>query len=88
MNAISDLSKDEEAMALMLRSGMLGVPKTKSMVARELRLMAAAEEPYTIFANAPPFQRQIWRAAADMLDGAEPHEEPRTGRGLYGDVIV
>lgn len=51
-----------------LRSALKQVPFAREVVARELRMMAAAEPPYRRFTYMPPSVKSVWLAAADLLD--------------------
>ncbi len=49
-----------------------GVTHSRREVAAQLRAMAAGAAPYARFTYTSPWIKNIWRAAADMLD--PPHD--------------
>ena len=52
-----------------LKKGLRAIPKTRKILVKELRDMAtAATTDYRQFAYIPPWIRNIWHAAADMLE--------------------
>jgi hypothetical protein len=51
-----------------IKQAFLAVPKTKTCVARELRRMAAGIGPYRQFTYTSPWIKNIWSAAADLLE--------------------
>lgn len=54
-------------------------------VSRELRLMAAAEEPrYRRFAHVSPWVRNLWRAAADIIEEQRPRKKRDRGSRARG----
>jgi hypothetical protein len=44
------------------------IPETRNLVAEELRAMGEAAGRYAQFANIDPWIRNIWSAAADLLE--------------------
>jgi len=53
-----------------LRAALRAVPGTRALLARELHAMAgAAGDDYRQFAYVAPWIRNIWRAAAEELEG-------------------
>lgn len=64
--------EDDQTPVNPLISALDGVTRTRAVVARELRAMAAAEgRPYRLFAHIDPWIKNIWLAAAELLeDGA------------------
>lgn len=54
-----------------LESSLEGVSISASIIAMELRLMASGEGDYSKLSDeASPWIRNIWRAAADMIESA------------------
>jgi hypothetical protein len=47
------------------------LPDAPKIIARQLRLMAAAESQYEIFAFVSPWIKNIWNAAADVIEHYE-----------------
>lgn len=60
---------DKEPPEKPLISALDGVTRTRVVVARELRAMAAAEgRPYRLFEHIDPWIKNIWLAAAELLE--------------------
>jgi hypothetical protein len=51
-----------------LESALKAIPETRSLVAAELRAMGEASGRYAQFADIDPWIRNIWFAAADLLE--------------------
>lgn len=54
-----------------LPRALQGVAEGKKLVALELRRMAKGEEPYRRFTYTSYWIKNVWRAAADLLDPPE-----------------
>lgn len=52
-----------------LQSGLEGVENTPAIIAAELRLMAAGDDRYSRFTYMSPWIKNIWNAAADIIEG-------------------
>lgn len=52
-----------------LRAGLDGAANTPEVIAAELRLMAAGDDLYSRFTYTSPWIKNIWNAAADIIEG-------------------
>lgn len=52
-----------------MRAGLEGAANTPDVIAAELRLMAAGEDLYHRFTYTSPWIKNIWNAAADIIEG-------------------
>jgi hypothetical protein len=55
-----------------LEAALRLIPETRSLVAAELRAMGEASGRYAMFADIDPWIRNIWFAAADLLEDEDP----------------
>lgn len=53
-----------------IETALESVPDGPLHIAHELRLMANAEPPYTRFTYMSPMVKNVWRAAAEILEQA------------------
>jgi hypothetical protein len=53
-----------------MRAGLEGAANTPEIIAAELRLMASGEDRYTRFTYMSPWIKNIWNAAADIIEDA------------------
>lgn len=53
-----------------LESGLESVENTPAIIAAELRLMAAGDDRYSRFTYMSPWIKNIWNAAADIIEEA------------------
>ena len=60
---------DDEKPLYPRDAALLQVPKTKQCIARELRLMARGEGGYRRLTHTSPWTKNVWRAAAELLEG-------------------
>ena len=51
-----------------MRTGLEGAENTPEIIAAELRLMAAGEDLYYRFTYTSPWIKNIWNAAADIIE--------------------
>lgn len=61
---MTEYDSDDE----IIETALKAVPDGPLHVARELRRMADAEPPYTRFTYMSPMVKNVWRAAADILE--------------------
>ncbi len=52
-----------------LQAGLQGAINAPEIVAAELRLMAAGEDQYHSLTDTSPWIKNIWNAAADIIEG-------------------
>lgn len=52
-----------------MRAGLEGAANTPEIIAAELRMMAAGEDLYHRFTYTSPWIKNIWNAAADIIEG-------------------
>lgn len=52
-----------------LQSGLESVENAPAIIAAELRLMAAGDDRYSRFTYMSPWIKNIWNAAADIIEG-------------------
>lgn len=51
-----------------MRAGLEGAANTPEIIAAELRLMAAGDDRYQRFTYMSPWIKNIWNAAADIIE--------------------
>ncbi len=51
-----------------LQAGLDAVPDSPMIIAAELRLMAAGDDRYSRFTYMSPWIKNIWNAAADIIE--------------------
>ncbi len=54
-----------------MQDGLDAVPDASKTVAKELRMMAAGEDRYQRFTDISPWIKNIWNAAADIIEDRE-----------------
>lgn len=54
-----------------MQDALDSVPEASKTVARELRMMAAGEDRYQRFTYISPWIKNIWNAAADIIEDYE-----------------
>lgn len=54
-----------------MQDALDSVPEASKVVARELRMMAAGEDHYRRFTYTSPWIKNIWNAAADIIEDYE-----------------
>lgn len=53
-----------------MRAGLKGATNSPEIIAAELRLMAAGDDRYERFTYISPWIKNIWNAAADIIEDA------------------
>lgn len=51
-----------------MQAGLEGAANSPAIIAAELRLMAAGEDQYSRFTYMSPWIKNIWNAAADIIE--------------------
>jgi hypothetical protein len=54
-----------------LQAALERVPNASEIIVRELRMMAAGEAQYDIPAFVSPWVKNVWQAAADIIEHSE-----------------
>ncbi len=62
------MTDDNEDPRDPLQAGLDAVKDTPAVIAAELRLMAAGEDRYSRFTYMSPWIKNIWNAAADIIE--------------------
>lgn len=62
------MTNDDEDHSDSLQAGLDAVKDTPAVIAAELRLMAAGEDRYSRFTYMSPWIKNIWSAAADIIE--------------------
>lgn len=59
---------DDDNETIPFQAGLEGAANTPEIIAAELRLMAAGEDRYHRFTYISPWIKNIWNAAADIIE--------------------
>lgn len=59
---------DDDSKVIPFQAGLDGAANSAEIIAAELRLMAAGDDRYSRFTYMSPWIKNIWNAAADIIE--------------------